>query len=174
MGLVWVIFADPELVLGLGRLSKARCSGVSGGICFALFGYIWFFGTRVGVSGTVARSRVKKTRKLFYGGRWSPRISSSHLQGQETQVKLAGTGSSSSAISESGRGGGGDGGPPSPLSPLQRQKPLRKMGGKNPCCPAPLTRPQGSPPLPWAVPIPARPSLRSKLVPGPDSRVPAP
>lgn len=73
MGLAWIIFADPELVPGQGRLRKARCRGVSGEILLCpVWVYSLGFGTREGVSGTVTRIPGEENQKALYGGRWSP------------------------------------------------------------------------------------------------------
>lgn len=66
MGLVWIIFADPELFWDRGGSEKLGGVMRPGKFCFALFGYtVWVLGTGVGVSGTVTRSRARKTRKPF-------------------------------------------------------------------------------------------------------------
>lgn len=40
MGLAWIIFADPELVLGQGRLRKLDAVPCPGN-CFAVFGLLF-------------------------------------------------------------------------------------------------------------------------------------
>lgn len=67
MGLVWIIFTDPELVLGQGRLQKLDAVLCPGKFCFAVFGYtVWVLGTRLGVSGTVTPG--EENLKAFYDG----------------------------------------------------------------------------------------------------------
>lgn len=151
MGLVWIIFADPELVLGQGRLQRA------GEIRFcSVWVYCLGLGHSDGYLGDGHRISGKEIQKALHRGGSSPWISPSHLHGQETQVKLARTGSSSSMTSETGRRGAGED-LRLPLSPLQQQKALRQMRGRQ----KPLAvlhplpeNPHRSPLLPWAVPAP--------------------
>lgn len=59
-------FRRPRVGSGAsGGAAKSSVLLCAGEILFSLFGYIWVFGTRVGVSGTVTRSRERKTRKPF-------------------------------------------------------------------------------------------------------------
>lgn len=53
MGLAWIIFADPELVLGQGRLRKLDTVPCPGKLFCRLWVTVWASGIQLGVSGMV-------------------------------------------------------------------------------------------------------------------------
>lgn len=129
----------------------------------------------MGISGTVTRSRTRKTRNPFTAAadllEYHPRTS------MDRKLKLNSQGRGPRAQGPQKRGGGGgwrtSGFHSLPYS--SRNRCGRWGGAKTLGCPAPLTRnPHRSPPLPWAVPAPARPAPRGNTLPRPDSRVPSP
>lgn len=136
-----------------------------GKFCFALFGYtVWVLGTGVGVSGTVTRSRARKTRKPFTAA--SDLLEYHPLTSTDRKLKLNSQGrGSSSATSETE----GVGDLRLPLSSQQQQQPLRQTaGGGKTLHPLPETPHRSPPSVPRALVSPEQP------LPQPDSTVPAP